>query len=254
MYERFTDRARKVMQLADAEAKKLNHEYIGTEHVLLGLLKEGNGVAAHAMKAAGFSLDALRVEIVKLVVPADPESLVIIGRNPHTPRTKQAIAFAIEEAKALGHNYVGTEHLLLGLLREPLSLACQVMNSLGIRADAMREAVMELLGKGKVAPSTTPPIFDAQPMAGKTRLAPAVIQQMHTVDVGAHLLKYAEILSANIKYLLDPERITSSSKESAVPLIAELVKVGECLRGQLPTTWSVNVTGFAKQTEAEVAS
>ena len=114
MYERFTDRARKVMQLANQEAQRFNHEYVGTEHVLLGLIKEGSGVAANVLKNLDVDLRKIRNEVEK-IVQAGPD-MVTMGKLPQTPRAKKVIEYAIEEARNLNHNYVGTEHLLLGLV------------------------------------------------------------------------------------------------------------------------------------------
>ena len=116
MYERFTDRARKVMQLANQEAQRFNHEYIGTEHILLGLVKEGSGVAANVLKNLDVDLRKIRIEVEK-IVQAGPD-MVTMGKLPQTPRAKKVIEYAMDEARNLNHNYVGTEHLLLGLLRE----------------------------------------------------------------------------------------------------------------------------------------
>src|SRR5579871_3255126 len=114
MYERFTDRARKVMQLANQEAQRFNHEYIGTEHILLGLVKEGSGVAANVLKDLDIDLRKIRLEVEK-IVRSRPD--VTPGKLPMTSRAKKVIEYSIEEARNLNHNYVGTEHLLLGLLR-----------------------------------------------------------------------------------------------------------------------------------------
>src|SRR6476620_8550480 len=116
MYERFTDRARKVMQLANQEAQRFNHEYIGTEHILLGLVKEGSGVAANVLKNLDVDLRKIRLEVEKIVQTGPGGRRVVLGRLPHTPRAQKAIEYAVEEARSLKHNHVGTEHLLLGLL------------------------------------------------------------------------------------------------------------------------------------------
>src|SRR6476469_4526679 len=146
MYERFTDRARKVMQLGNQEAQRFNHEYVGTEHVLLGLIKEGSGVAANVLKNLHVDLRKVRLEIEKLV-RAGPE-MVSMGNLPQTPRAKKVIEYAIEEARNLNHNYVGTEHLLLGLLREQEGVAAQVLMNLNLKLDEVREEVLNLLGHG----------------------------------------------------------------------------------------------------------
>jgi len=146
MYERFTDRARKVMQLANQEAQRFNHEYIGTEHILLGLVKEGSGVAANVLKNLDVDLRKIRLEVEK-IVQSGPDILAI-GKLPQTPRAKKVIEYAMEEARNLNHNYVGTEHLLLGLLREQEGVAAQVLMNLGLKLEDVREEVLNLLGHG----------------------------------------------------------------------------------------------------------
>ena len=144
MFERFTDRARKVMALANQEAQRFNHEYIGTEHILLGLVKEGSGVGANVLKNLDVDLRKVRLEVEKLV-KSGPD-MVTIGKLPQTPRAKKVIEYAIEEARSLNHNYVGTEHLLLGLLREHDGVAAQVLMNLGLKLEEVREEVLNLLG------------------------------------------------------------------------------------------------------------
>ncbi|HNO78766.1 MAG TPA: ATP-dependent Clp protease ATP-binding subunit [Phycisphaerae bacterium] len=152
MFERFTDRARKVMALANQEAQRFNHEYIGTEHVLLGLVKEGSGVGANVLKNIDVDLRKVRLEVEKLV-KSGPD-MVTMGRLPQTPRAKKVIEYAIEEARNLNHNYVGTEHLLLGLLREQDGVAAQVLMNLNLKLDEVREEVLNLLGAGAEAEET----------------------------------------------------------------------------------------------------
>src|SRR5579885_3044222 len=144
MYERFTDRARKVMQLANQEAQRFNHEYIGTEHILLGLVKEGSGVAANVLKNLDIDLRKIRLEVEK-IVQSGPD-MVTMGKLPQTPRAKKVIEYSIEEARNRNHNYVGTEHLLLGLLREQEGVAAQVLMNLGLKLEDVREEVLNLLG------------------------------------------------------------------------------------------------------------
>jgi ATP-dependent Clp protease ATP-binding subunit ClpC len=146
MYERFTDRARKVMQLANQEAQRFNHEYIGTEHILLGLVKEGSGVAANVLKNLDVDLRKIRLEVERIVQHGQGGDQVVMGRLPHTPRAKKVIEYSIEEARNLNHSYVGTEHLLLGLLREQEGVAAQVLMNLGLKLDDVREEVLNLLG------------------------------------------------------------------------------------------------------------
>ena len=143
MYERFTDRARKVMQLANQEAQRFNHEYIGTEHILLGLVKEGSGVAANVLKNLDVDLRKIRLEVEKLV-QSGPE-MVTMGRLPQTPRAKKVIEYSMEEARNLNHNYVGTEHILLGLLREGDGVAARVLKNLDVDIEQTRQEILKEL-------------------------------------------------------------------------------------------------------------
>ncbi len=170
MYERFTDRARKVMQLANQEAQHFNHEYIGTEHILLGLVKEGSGVAANVLKNLDGDLRKIRIEVEKLV-QTGPE-MVTMGKLPHTPRAKKVIEYSMEEARNLGHNYVGTEHILLGLLREQEGVAAQVLLNLELRLDEVREEVLNLLGHGMESGESERPASSSS--KGKQSKTPAL--------------------------------------------------------------------------------
>jgi ATP-dependent Clp protease ATP-binding subunit ClpC len=164
MFERLTDRARKVMALANQEAQRLNHEYIGTEHILLGLVKEGSGVGANVLKNLDIDLRKVRLEVEKLV-KSGPE-MVTMGKLPQTPRAKKVIEYAIEEARNLNHNYVGTEHLLLGLLREHDGVAAQVLMNLGLKLEEVREEVLNLLGAGVESEEAPPPSEPQEPPMG----------------------------------------------------------------------------------------
>ena len=166
MFSRFTERARKVIILAKEEAKRFNHDYIGTEHILLGLIKEGEGVAAAVLQNLGLSLEAIRLEVEKLVQPGPPT--VVSGDIPFTPKAKKVIELATDEARNLGHNYIGTEHLLLGLLREGEGVASQVLSNLGLDLNRVRQEVMSLLGSStpgfgqpSAQPKTKTPALDA---------------------------------------------------------------------------------------------
>jgi ATP-dependent Clp protease ATP-binding subunit ClpC len=143
------------MALANQEAQRFNHEYIGTEHILLGLVKEGSGVGANVLKNLGIDLRKVRLEVEKLV-KSGPE-MVTMGKLPQTPRAKKVIEYAIEEARNLNHNYVGTEHLLLGLLREQDGVAAQVLLNLGLKLEEVREEVLNLLGAGGDSEQENPP-------------------------------------------------------------------------------------------------
>jgi ATP-dependent Clp protease ATP-binding subunit ClpC len=148
MFNKFTERARKVILLAKQEAKRFNHDYIGTEHVLLGLLREGEGVAAAVLQSLNMSLEGIRREVEKLVQPGP--ATVVSGDLPFTPKAKKVMELAMDEARALGHNYIGTEHLLLGLIRESEGVASQVFMNMGLDLERVRDEVIKLLG------STTP--------------------------------------------------------------------------------------------------
>ncbi len=144
MFDRFTDRAKKVMNLARQEAQKFNHEYLGTEHVLLGLVQEGSGVAANVLKNMGVDLTKIRAEVEKLVKTGP--SMVTMGQLPFTPRAKKVLELSMEEAQNLGHNYIGTEHLLLGLIKENEGIASRVLTNLSVKLEDVREEVLEFLG------------------------------------------------------------------------------------------------------------
>ncbi|MEZ5978961.1 MAG: ATP-dependent Clp protease ATP-binding subunit [Planctomycetota bacterium] len=144
MFDRFTDRAKKVMNLARQEAQRFNHEYLGTEHILLGLVQEGSGVAANVLRQMSIDLSKIRSEVEKLVKTGP--SMVTMGQLPFTPRAKKVLELSMEEASNLGHNYIGTEHLLLGLIKENEGIAAKVLTNLGVKLEDVREEVLEFLG------------------------------------------------------------------------------------------------------------
>ncbi|MBL8859667.1 MAG: ATP-dependent Clp protease ATP-binding subunit [Planctomycetes bacterium] len=144
MFDRFTDRAKKVMNLARQEAQRFNHEYLGTEHILLGLVQEGSGVAANVLKNMSIDLNKIRSEVEKIVKTGP--SMVTMGQLPFTPRAKKVLELSMEEAGNLGHNYIGTEHLLLGLIKENEGIAAQVLLNLGVKLEDVREEVLDFLG------------------------------------------------------------------------------------------------------------
>ncbi len=154
MFDRFTERARKVMSLARQEAQRFNHDYIGTEHILLGLVQEGSGVAAQVLKNLDVELRKIRIEVEKIV--KNGTNMVTMGQLPFTPRAKKVLELALEEAQNLGHNYIGTEHLLLGLIRENEGIAAQVLLNLGTKLEDVREEVLELLGADQSEGGGTP--------------------------------------------------------------------------------------------------
>jgi ATP-dependent Clp protease ATP-binding subunit ClpC len=156
MFERFTDRARRVVVLAQEEARMLNHNYIGTEHILLGLIHEGEGVAAKALEALGISLEGVRAQVEEIIGQGQQAPS---GHIPFTPRAKKVLELSLREALQLGHNYIGTEHILLGLIREGEGVAAQVLVKLGADLNRVRQQVIQLLSgyQGKEsAPSGGP--------------------------------------------------------------------------------------------------
>jgi ATP-dependent Clp protease ATP-binding subunit ClpA len=142
MFERFNDRARRVLVLAQEEARLLHHSFIGTEHLLLGLIHEGDGVAARALESLGVSLETVRARVEETVGQSDSPPT---GSPPFTPRAKKALELSLREALQLGHNFVGTEHILLGLLREGDGVAARVLVGLGVDLNLVRQQVIALL-------------------------------------------------------------------------------------------------------------
>jgi ATP-dependent Clp protease ATP-binding subunit ClpC len=154
VFERFTDRARRVLVLAQEEARLLNHSFIGTEHILLGLIHEGEGIAAKALEALGISLEAVRAKVEETIgVPGTGST----GSPPFTPRAKKVLELSLREALQLGHNYIGTEHMLLGLVREGEGVAAQVLIQLGADLPKVRQQVIQLMNgqQGKESASAT---------------------------------------------------------------------------------------------------
>ena len=153
MYERFTDRARRVVALAEDEARRLNHNHIGTEHILLGLIHEDDGVAAQTLESLGVSLAAVRQQ-VEMIIGQGREAPR--GRIPYTPRARKALELSLREALQLGHHHIGTEHILLGLVREGKGAAAQMLVKLGADLNRVRQQVIQLLdAEGAQQPGTT---------------------------------------------------------------------------------------------------
>jgi ATP-dependent Clp protease ATP-binding subunit ClpA len=165
MFERFTDRARRVVVLAQEEARMLDHNYIGTEHILLGLIHEGEGVAATALLALGISLKTVRSQVEIIIGRGQGPGA---GHIPFTPRAKKVLEFSLREALQLGHNYIGTEHILLGLIREGEGVAAQVLQKLGADLNRVRQEVIQLLqgdavrGEAQPGPPIEPEDFTAR--------------------------------------------------------------------------------------------
>jgi ATP-dependent Clp protease ATP-binding subunit ClpC len=142
MFERFTERARNVVVVAQDEARALRHNFIGTEHILLGLLCQQDGLAAHVLTTLGIGVEAMRAQVARIVGTGDEPTS---GQIPFTPRAKNVLERALEEALALGHNYVGSEHILLGLVREKNGVGARILRDSGLRADTIRDEVIRSL-------------------------------------------------------------------------------------------------------------
>ena len=147
MFERFTDRARKVMAIANQEVQRFNHEYIGTEHILLGLIKEGSGTGATVLKNLGVDIEKMLLEMEQLFKLKGRPDKVTMDKQSPTPLAKKVIEYTIEEARNLNHDYIGTEHILLGLLRESEGIAAQVLANLGVGIERVRTEILKLLNQ-----------------------------------------------------------------------------------------------------------
>jgi ATP-dependent Clp protease ATP-binding subunit ClpC len=241
MYERFTERARKVMQLANQEAQRFNHEYIGTEHMLLGLVKEGNGVAANVLKNLGVDLRKIRLEVEKLV-QSGPE-MVTIGKLPQTPRAKKVIEYSMEEARNLAHSFVGTEHILLGLLREQDGVAAQVLMNLGLKLEEVREEVLNLLGSGlEGSEGGERGGRDAGAAAGEAASAKGSKSKTPALDsFGRDLTELAQ------QGKLDPVIGRDNEIERAIQVLCRRTKNNPVLLGEAGVGKTAIVEGFAQR-------
>ena len=225
-FNRFTERARKVILLAKEEAKRFNHDYIGTEHILLGLIREGEGVASAVLASLGLTSDKIRLEVEKLVQPGP--ATIVSGDIPFTPKAKKVIELAMEEARALGHNYIGTEHLLLGLIREGEGVASQVLINLGLNLDTVRMEVMNLLG------SAIPGY--AAPQRGKAKGKTPALDAF-----GRDLTKLAK------DNKLDPVIGRKNEIERVVQILSRRTKNNPVLLGEAGVGKTAIVEGLAQQ-------
>jgi ATP-dependent Clp protease ATP-binding subunit ClpC len=234
MFERFTDRARKVMALANQEAQRFNHEYIGTEHVLLGLVKEGSGVGATVLKNLDVDIKKLRLEVEKQV-KSGPD-MITMGKLPQTPRAKKVIEYAIEEARSLNHNYVGTEHILLGILRETEGIAAQVLMSVGLKLEEVRQEVLNLLGAG----------VDGGPAGLGMKMGPAIARKPKSKtpaldSFGRDLTE----LAANDE--LDPVIGRKNEIERVIQILCRRTKNNPVLLGEAGVGKTAIVEGLSQQ-------
>lgn len=189
MFDRFTDRAKRVMNLACDQARRLNHEYIGTEHILLGIVEEGSGIAANALKNLDIDLKRIREEVEK-VAKIGP-SMVTIVQLPFTPGSKKVLELALEESSNLGHTYIGTEHLLLGLIREHDGRAAKVLQGFGLKLDTVREEILNFLG-------AAPPVSEDEDQSAETLCSPGIIGEVVEVEVDSSERHPGAILAGTV--------------------------------------------------------
>jgi ATP-dependent Clp protease ATP-binding subunit ClpC len=167
-FDKFTERARKVLSLAQEEAQRFQHNYIGTEHLLLGLVREGEGVAAKVLNNLGVELERVRSAVEFIIGRGDR---IVLGEVGLTPRAKKVIELAVDEARRLNHHYIGTEHLLLGLVREGEGIAAGVLESLGVNLEKVRRATLEVLSGSSSVGRATPPPSPAVPAEAASLVA-----------------------------------------------------------------------------------
>jgi ATP-dependent Clp protease ATP-binding subunit ClpC len=242
MFERFTDRARKVMALANQEAQRFNHDCIGTEHILLGLVKEGSGVGAQVLKNLDVDIKKLRLEIEKLV-KSGPD-MVTMGKLPQTPRAKKVIEFAIEEARSLNHNYVGTEHILLGLLREADGIAAQVLMNLGLKLEDVRQEVLNLLGAGAEDNAGTYPAMGMKMNPPANGGAPGVKPKSKTPALDSFGRDLTELAA---KGELDPVIGRADEIERLIQILCRRTKNNPVLLGEAGVGKTAIVEGLAQK-------
>jgi Clp amino terminal domain, pathogenicity island component/UvrB/uvrC motif len=239
MYERFTDPARKVMQLANQEAQRYRHEYIGTEHILLGMIEEGSGLAVTILKNLSVNPQTIRTEVQEIVRSGRDK----VSRNTllQTPRSKRIIEYAMEEARGLHHNYVGTEHLLLGLIREAEGVAGQVLLNFGVRLDDARNEVIKVNKREPGAPNAhqSPTADGERPRFGARAIGRFVGHVARAIGVGDHSSDHSAIGPTDPKDLeAEIERLTVAKEEAVAKMdfkrAAELRDQADELKRRIP--------------------
>jgi ATP-dependent Clp protease ATP-binding subunit ClpC len=240
MFERFTDRARRVVVLAQEEARMLNHNYIGTEHILLGLIHEGEGVAAKGLESLGISLEGVRAQVEEIIGQGQQAPS---GHIPFTPRAKKVLELSLREALQLGHNYIGTEHILLGLIREGEGVAAQVLVKLGadlnrVRTQAAREGkldpvigreneierVMQVLSRR----TKNNPVLIGEPGVGKTAVVEGLAQAIYKNDV-PETLKDKQVYSLDLGALVAGSRYRGDFEERLKKVLKEIKTRGDII-------------------------
>ncbi len=233
MFERFTDRARRVVVLAQEEARMLNHGYIGTEHILLGLIREGEGVAAKALETLGISLEGVREQVQEIIGPGQQSPS---GHIPFTPRAKKVLELALREALQLGHNYIGTEHILLGLIREGEGVAAQVLVKLGADLNQVRQQVIQLLSGYQGKETTGAGVGPGQDQAEATPAGSVVLDQF-----GRNLTQAAR------ENKLDPVIGRESDMERVMQVLSRRTKNNPVLIGEPGVGKTAIVEGLARR-------
>ena len=235
MFERFTDRARRVVVLAQEEARLLNHNYIGTEHILLGLIHEGEGVAARGLESMGISLESVRSQVVEIIGQG---SQAPSGHIPFTPRAKKVLELSLREALQLGHNYIGTEHILLGLIREGEGVAAQVLQKLGADLHKVRQTVIQLLSgvQGEDEPGSSHPGGSARGSSEGAPSGSTVLDQF-----GRNLTQLARDRK------LDPVIGRSKEIERVMQVLSRRTKNNPVLIGEPGVGKTAIVEGLAQQ-------
>jgi ATP-dependent Clp protease ATP-binding subunit ClpC len=230
VFERFTDRARRVVVLAQEEARLLNHNYIGTEHILLGLIHEGEGVAARALESMGINLESVRSQVVEIIGQG---AQAPSGHIPFTPRAKKVLELSLREALQLGHNYIGTEHILLGLIREGEGVAAQVLQKLGAELHKVRQTVIQLLS-GVQGESGGTPAAAGQGGRESTPAGSTVLDQF-----GRNLTGYAR------DHKLDPVIGRHTEIERVMQILSRRTKNNPVLIGEPGVGKTAIVEGLA---------
>src|ERR671931_437244 len=241
MFERFTDRARRVVVLAQEEARMLNHNYIGTEHILLGLIHEGEGVAAKALESLGIALEGVRQQVEEIIGQGQQAPS---GHIPFTPRAKKVLELSLREALQLGHNYIGTEHILLGLIREGEGVAAQVLQKLGADLNRVRQQVIQLPREAKLDPvigrekeiervmqvlsrrTKNNPVLIGEPGVGKTAIVEGLAQDIVKGDV-PETLKGKQIYTLDLGALVAGSRYRGDFEERLKKVLKEIRTRGD---------------------------
>jgi ATP-dependent Clp protease ATP-binding subunit ClpC len=217
MFERFTEKAIKVIMLAQEEARRLGHNFVGTEQVLLGLIGEGTGVAAKTLKTMGVTLKDARAEVEKIIGRGSGFVAVEI---PFTPRAKRVLELSWDEARQLGHNYIGTEHLLLGLIREGEGVAARVLENLGVDLNKIRSNVIKMLGETKTAATAGVSSASASPSSGGKTKTPSLD------EYGTNITQAAQ------EQRLDPVVGREKEIERVIQILARRTKNNPVLIGE----------------------